>query len=231
MRLLLFTKFASEDLQETLKRKGILVVKSNPDLVLCWGGDGTFLLAEQRYPGVPKVLVRKDNICKKCSGLTLDEVIERLAGNADLNVQELSKIQSTIKRSGVDIELPAAVNDIVIRNEEQMHALRFSVFADDEHLAPAQIGDGVVVSTPFGSSAYYQSITRDSFERGIGIALNNTVKEHPPYLVAEDSEVVVRIDRGNALVSIDTLEKTWKMHSGDRIIISASDEKARLVRF
>lgn len=227
MRILVFSKFPHKRLAKKMERQGLTVVQHSPDVVLAWGGDGTFLLAEHLYPGIPKIIVRKKSICRKCSGLTMDEIIELLAskGTKGFAEQKILKLSATIKGES----LPLAVNDVVVRNSRQMHALRFCVLAGRTPLAPGQIGDGAVVSTPFGSTGYYASITHESFEKGIGLALNNTVEAHPSYLLAEDAKVTIRIDRGEALVSIDTLERTWKLRTGDEIMVKRARERASLL--
>jgi NAD+ kinase len=40
----------------------IQIVKSKPEFVLCYGGDGTLLFAERHYPMVPKVMIRKSRV-------------------------------------------------------------------------------------------------------------------------------------------------------------------------
>ncbi|MDD9953167.1 MAG: hypothetical protein OXR66_02420 [Candidatus Woesearchaeota archaeon] len=220
MRVLVFGK---EKEQIIPLLQGLELVQKDPEIVLCWGGDGTFLLAEHEYPGVPKLLVRHSKTCKKCNNLTIEEVVPRL--QKEFATIEQMKLQATI--AGTD--LPPALNDVVIRNTNQSHAIRFAVEVNGEIIAKEQIGDGVVVSTPFGSTAYFKSITRETFENGIGIAFNNTVEEHDPLITDEESEIVFVVERGEGTVTVDTLDQPWPISQGDRVTIRKAAAVARIV--
>ena len=40
----------------------------HPEMVICYGGDGTLLFGEREYPGIPKILVRNSKVCFLCVG-------------------------------------------------------------------------------------------------------------------------------------------------------------------
>src|SRR3989344_876896 len=94
-------------------------ISDKPDVVLTVGGDGSFLSAERFFPGIPKLLVREDSICKKCTCDSLSEALERLMKN-HFNLQNFSKLAVTVK--GIKKE---AANDVIIRNIHPTHAIRF----------------------------------------------------------------------------------------------------------
>ena len=48
-------------LKKTLKRIGCDYGERKPDIIVSLGGDGTFLLSERLYPGIPKLLIRDSN--------------------------------------------------------------------------------------------------------------------------------------------------------------------------
>ena len=47
-------------------RAGLVVVRREPDAVLCHGGDGTLLRADREWPDVPKVPVRVASRARPC---------------------------------------------------------------------------------------------------------------------------------------------------------------------
>ncbi|HDQ60045.1 MAG TPA: hypothetical protein ENN30_02520, partial [Candidatus Woesearchaeota archaeon] len=57
----------SELIKKDLKELDIQTVKKNPDYVLAFGGDGTLLASEEKYPGVPKIFIYYSGTCLKCS--------------------------------------------------------------------------------------------------------------------------------------------------------------------
>lgn len=225
MRVLIFSR-EPKDIEDILSANGFEVVDDNPDIVISVGGDGTLLLSESEWPGIPKLAIGKSKSCKKCIHERPEETIERLAEYRDnLPITEYAKISA--KLDGKD--LPLALNDVVLRNKDQMHAIRFTAKIDSALIAEA-IGDGVVISTSFGSTAYYQSITRKSFTSGMGIAFNNTTEEINP-LMTETGMLVIEMTRGSGSISIDTLEETWQMESGQILTAELSEKKARIIEF
>lgn len=230
MRVLIFSKYPTVQAERLLRKHGLTPVRSRPEAIICWGGDGTFLLAERRYPGIPKLLVRRNSICRKCTDLPMDEVARRLA-EGKFHIVEEPKLVAEVRRKGKRLMMPPAANDVVIRNRHQMAAVRFSVKAGGKPLAAGQIGDGLIAATPFGSSGYYGSITRSTFDHGIGLAFNNTVEEQPGFVLDGSARIEVIIDRGEALASTDADKKTVLLGSGDRVRITRAKDVVRLVQF
>ena len=60
------TPQSTSEMKHTLKVLGAKNVHENPEYVIAWGGDGTLLIAERQYPGVPKLHIRDKSICEKC---------------------------------------------------------------------------------------------------------------------------------------------------------------------
>ena len=90
------------------------------------------------------------------------------------------------------------------------------------------IGDGIVVSTVFGSSGYFYSITRKTFNRGVGVAFNNiTVKRKP--LILADPVIKLKVTRHEAVVSADNDMKTVTIDEGDSVVVKKSDKIAKVV--
>lgn len=194
----------------TLKKFGHKIVTKNPELVIALGGDGTFLCAEEKYPNKQKLFIYHSSTCEKCSIHNFEPII---SGISKLEKKLLLKIEADVKGKKL-----FALNDINIHYCPP-RALRFNVEVNNKTVAENVIGDGVVVSTPFGSTAYYYSITGKSFEKGIGIAFNNPTKKRNPIVVPENSKIEIRILRENGVVAHDTSKTLIKIKKGDRISI------------
>ncbi len=203
------------------KYRGYLSYK--PDIVITLGGDGSFLAAERFFPGVPKLAIRDQSICNKCDWDNLEEGIKYVLEGKYI-IKKIQKIQ--VKRNGTAAD---ALNDIVIRNAHPTHAIRFKLFINKTQVGTQWIGDGVVISTAFGSEGYFRSITRTHFEDGIGIAFNNTTVHHEP-IILKDAKIEIEIIRGEAQVAADNDPKIYTISEGKRIIIETSKDAARIVR-
>ena len=90
------------------------------------------------------------------------------------------------------------------------------------------IGDGVVVATPYGSTAYFHSITGKRFPKGIYMAFNNPTKTMKPVRIKD--KVKIKIKRENAMVFADNCRKIFMLRPGDEVIIKKSREKAMFVK-
>ena len=74
--------------------------------------------------------------------------------NGKYKIENQIKLEIIIKGKKI-----LCLNDFVLRNKNPYEAIRFTVNGKEK------IGDGVVVSTPFGSTAYFNSITKKKFKK------------------------------------------------------------------
>ncbi|PJE57566.1 MAG: hypothetical protein COU82_01285 [Candidatus Portnoybacteria bacterium CG10_big_fil_rev_8_21_14_0_10_38_18] len=224
MKVIIFGE-KRKDIEKMLSELGFKIVKDKPDLVLSYGGDGTMMLAESNFPGIPKAILKKDgSICKKCSLLSNKEVLKRIKkGNYD--IEKLWKLKVSV--AGKDL---LGINDIIIHNKDPRHAIRYKVWADDKEISSTIIGDGVVIATPFGSTAYYRSITDSFFELGIGIAFNNSTEQSDHIVLKEDNKIKIKIIRGPVVIYADNQSEFIEAKEGDEIKIEKSNTVAKILR-
>ncbi len=201
-----------------------------PDVIITLGGDGSFLFNEQRYPEIPKLILKDNSLCFKCHEGQHKQIIIKLSKGKYI-IQQHKKIEATIvKKDSKNMALIGS-NDIIIRNSEQFHAIRFSTKINNQSIAE-QIGDGIVVSTAFGSTGYFKAITGKSFDSGIGIAFNNVSSQLSPKIEsnAEEFKVEFELLRNKAYLSVDNSPDMILLEAGDKIIIKQSDSVFNLVK-
>ncbi|MEM5793481.1 MAG: hypothetical protein QXY45_03980 [Candidatus Aenigmatarchaeota archaeon] len=223
MKVAIFSKTKLDvDFDKLLGQYGLDLTEKKPDIVLSIGGDGTYLISERNWPGIPKLIIKYKSICNKCETSELDSSLKKISEGA-YNIIENIKLETRIKRKRI-----ICVNEFSIRNRYATTALRFFVWINDERTEEI-IGDGVVVSTPFGSTGYYRSICRESFEKGIGVAFNNPTKPKKSIVSSEDSTIKVRVNRGDAVFTSDNDPKVFLLDKGETVVIKKSREVARIV--
>ncbi len=126
------------------------------DLGVAIGGDGTMLhLARHfswtRVPLIGVNLGRLGFLTDLSAERMIEEVDEILAGNYYSETRIL--IAAEIHRAGARIAEGVALNDAVIAKGETGRMIEYSWWVDDEPVGTTR-GDGVIVTTPTGSTAY-----------------------------------------------------------------------------
>lgn len=225
MKVLLYGKNA-ENISSLLPKFGLAEVKENPEVIVCYGGDGTYLLAEAGYPGIPKVMIRDSKICKKCVNLPIEEILKRLA---DGHFIENSVIKLDAIYAGKKYTV---VNDVVIAHTTPTSAIRYKIYINSIPYIDGReiVGDGIVVATPFGSGAYYRSITDGVFSVGIGLAFNNSTEQVDHIILKETDEIRFELTRGQAVLALPGHEPD-KISAGDSVVIKTSKERGKILTF
>ncbi|GJM20183.1 MAG: hypothetical protein DHS20C15_00980 [Planctomycetota bacterium] len=209
--------------EERLAALGAEIVRRDPELVFCHGGDGTLLRAERWHPGVPKLVCRQDRPgVELCEAHTLEAVWRRhMAG--ELNSDSLSMLELRVGRARF-----VALNDVVLRNAEPATAVRFRVIVDGKASAEFS-GDGLVIATPFGSSGYFRSVSGQQIERGIGLAFNNSTHDEAPRLLSSEAHIEVQLARGPAVLVYDNDARPILLREGHRFEVRSAAQHAEVI--
>ncbi len=204
---------------------GFKIVKQNPEVVICYGGDGTLLRAERIYPGIPKVVIKNSKICKNCINLPKKKIL-KLLSQKKYKIKTFNKVEARVGQKKI-----ISLNDIVVMHKNYNKAIRFKVYIDNKLYEQEILGDGIIVATPFGSTAYYQSVTRSNFSDGLGLAFNNAISLIQHLVLKEDAKIKVELTRGPAVLVDDNNQKFIELKTGQNIYINKSKEPARLCLF
>jgi len=216
-------------IKEQLASKGFCLVEENPEIVISYGGDGMFLISERIFPGVPKILLRDSEVGNMTHNLDVGEVIDLYLGGK-FSLEESRKIKG-VRKGRFEVRELIGVNDIVIRNSLPTEAIRFRYKINDGDWSKILIGDGIIVSTPYGSNkgAYFHSIVRKKFEKGIGVAFNNITEEMKPLYLSEGDSLEVEIVRGIGVMVADNNRDSINLESGDKIKVNLINDVARRI--
>lgn len=216
-----------------LRRCGFILDEQKPDFVVTLGGDGTYLHAERQYPGVPKLLSRDSRLCIKCADMPLNESLKRIAqGRFDLLT--IPKLQATVthraihRRARRKTSTYWCTNDFVVRNKHPTRALRFSVAYNGTKTGEL-VGDGVVIATPWGSSAYFYSIARRTFDSGFALAFSNSTKARAPVFLKHHEKIAVKVLRGPGEFACDNDPNVITLTEGDQVTVRQSTRVAQVI--
>ena len=212
-------------LEKTLIEKGFEIDSKNPEIVFAYGGDGTILYSEKLYPTIPKVTIKHSQFCYKCvfGETDIEQIINHIK-TKNYNIKKHNKIETKSKGKTL-----VALNEIQIHNKKPTKAIRFNVYADKKLIFNNVVADGIVISTPYGSGAYYSSVGGNAFTKGLGLALNNSHKKEKQIIVDENAKIEIEITREDAYLIADNNENMILVKSGDKITINQHEKKAKFI--
>lgn len=127
------------------------------DLVIVIGGDGT-LLAVGRVVAdcsIPILGVNQGRLgfMTDIAINTMFEVLDTILVGCKYTIEERSLMQAVVKRNGVVVYNAIALNDIVISRGAIGNMIEFDISIDEQFVL-SQKSDGVIFTTPTGSTAY-----------------------------------------------------------------------------
>jgi len=131
-------------------------ILSKADLILSLGGDGTFLRAARYVCGFD-INVLGVNLGSKgfLTEISMDDMDEsfNLLLNEKYKIENRVMLDCLIMRRGKKIFSGTALNEVVVAKGGFEHLLNIKTYIN-ENYAASFIADGLIVSTPTGSTAY-----------------------------------------------------------------------------
>ena len=222
MKVILFGD-NKDRVKSLVEESGFQIVENDPEFIVCYGGDGTLMRSEFAYPKIPKILLKDSAICKKCSNLTNQEVLEKVK-KGEYTTEKLWKLEARVKDS-----ILLGLNDVIVHNKNPRHGIRYTLTINNKPFGKEVIGDGIVVATPFGSTGYYRSITDSFTEVGMGLAFNNSIEQADHIVLKENSTIELTVTRGPAEVFADNDPRQIEILDGEKVLIKKSEEYTEIV--
>ncbi|MBR7160055.1 MAG: NAD(+)/NADH kinase [Clostridia bacterium] len=201
------------------------------DVVIVLGGDGT-ILKVARAISHKDVAILGVNLGKKGFVSTaekdaLDDVVRSLVED-DYDVQEEMVLCVKLGSS-----VHYAVNDVVVGRSDSFDMVPTDVYVDDKYYYTYD-ADGVIVSTPTGSTAYSLSAGGPIITPGAKCMSIIGICQHSLYnraLVVNDENTIVLRPKGpNAKLYVDG-ELVKVLDTFDKVILSKADRTVKFVRF
>lgn len=228
---------------ESLNFDGVNILEkddfySECDIVITLGGDGTLLRAahDAALFGKPILginLGRLGFLTGSESNYFLEEGYKKLAGNFE--VQERMMIEAEIIRENGKMKKIIALNDIVVKRAEYARMDSIDIFVDKELLG-TYLADGIIVSTPTGTTAYSLSAGGPIADPSLDAMIITPICPHllraRPMVIP--SHKAITVEKPNAVEDISAVsadgQEGFMAYGGDKITIKKSNYKTRLVK-
>jgi NAD+ kinase len=199
-------------------------------LAIVVGGDGTMLGVARQLARfrVPLIGINQGRL-----GFMTDIPIERmlpalaeiLSGKA--KAEERSLLEARLVRGGQEIHCSVAVNDVVVARGTGAGMAELRVTVDGKFMYN-QRSDGLIVSTPTGSTAYALSaggpLLHPTLAGIVLVPIAPHALSNRPIVVPDTSDIVVEIMNGRDISVNFDMQTFTSLQHGDQIMISRSPD-------
>ena len=207
------------------------------DLLVCFGGDGTILHAAKDAVelDIPVLGVNMGSVGFMAE-LEHSEIsqLARLT-KGDYRIERRMMLDVSVLREGRTVYKDLSLNDAVLTKGAVARIVDLAVYGDGVLISNFG-GDGIIVSTPTGSTAYSMSaggpIVEPTAESIIITPICAHALQAKSFVLGRDRVVEVCTDkrsRKSIYLSVDG-GRAFKLYSGDRVKISRSNRSIGLVR-
>jgi NAD+ kinase len=214
---------------------------NNIKFIVIIGGDGSILrvahgLSQQDPPPIMGVNVGSIGFLDESNERIIFRDLTKVL-NGDYTLEVCSKITAYIVKNSGEIKLTNALNEVLIISSKSSKVLQISIRIDGVFLNRSYL-DGVIISTPTGSTAYNLSaggaIVNPNIEIMQITPLNSFAGSGlKPIIVPIDSEIEVQLlrPRLDAKIVIDGQQIIKRIAPNTKIRIRKANSKNKFIRF
>ena len=242
------------EVRALIKKHGVLVAElqsdeddglpepGSVDLVIALGGDGTILSAARKCLTLraPLLGVNTGKV-GFMAGYELDrfrECAADLLGEGELSVHPVTPLHGVVHgREGKPRFSGFALNEFVVSAGPPFRMITLDISVDEQP-GPRVSGDGLIVSSPLGSTAYNVSAGGPIVAPGVNAMIVTPIAAHSlsfrPIVIRSDSMVRIRLNSANSIESWGTTliidgQLDHRLVEGDVLRVSEAKERVEFV--
>ncbi len=210
------------------------------DILIAIGGDGTFLrtIWMSARKGIPILGVHMGYL-GFLTEVTEDEVYDALESVLSGNFvrEERAMFKSTLMRGDRLITSQHVLNDVVINKSALARIIEIEVWTDSTFITCYR-ADGLIVSTPTGSTAYNLATGGPIVHPQVGAIILTPICPHVlsnrSIVLPDSQEVNIIVQSGkrsdNIYLTLDG-QRGFPLEAGDNLVIRRGEYKAIVLRF
>jgi NAD+ kinase len=208
------------------------------DLVLVLGGDGTILRVARSLvgSGLPIMGINLGDM----GFLTAMEITELSKGlqqvlAGEYEVQDRMMLSAKVVRDGQEMASYEALNDIVISKGPFSRIIELFTYINNDFLEKFP-GDGVIISTPTGSTGYSLSAGGPIVNPDLHVIIITPIcphlLHHRSVIVHEEDEIRMKVMTRHAevVLTVDG-QLGFTLQNEDEVMVKRSKHKTKLVNF
>jgi NAD+ kinase len=227
------------DLLDVAPGCGRLEADTEIDALVTLGGDGTLLRGARLLAGRPVPILGVNlgrlGFLTSCGRDEAELGLRRVAGGDYVAVRRMPLVARAIDRAGTGRKRWFALNDVVLHKGGFARVLHLSVSANGDPVG-TYAADGIVFSTPTGSTAYSLSAGGPVVVPTLESIVLTPISPHTlairPLVLAAETELRVHTDDGpdELLVTVDGQVGTT-FAVGETLLVRRAERHALIVRF
>ncbi|MBQ2995548.1 MAG: NAD(+)/NADH kinase [Peptococcaceae bacterium] len=205
-------------------------------IVLVIGGDGTMLRAARTVYGkeIPILGINQGYLgfLTEVEVEHLDKALEQLL-SGNYQVERRMMLNAAVYRDGVCIADVNALNDMVVTKGALSRIIRTELYLDNE-MVERHYGDGLIFSTPTGSTGYSLSAGGPIVYPSVDVCIMAPICSHSlvsrPMIFSPDHTLTVRMESvgAPAMLTVDG-QNGVELQQGDLIHIKKAEHDTCLV--
>lgn len=209
---------------------------SRSQLVLVIGGDGTMLRAARTVYGreIPILGINQGYLgfLTEIETDKLQESLQQLL-QGDYDIERRMMLTAKVYRDGTCIADVNALNDMVVTKGALSRIIKLELLLDNQ-LVERYHGDGLIFSTPTGSTGYSLSAGGPVVHPAIDLCIVAPICPHSliarPLIFSPEHTLTVRLDANNApaMLTVDG-QNGVELKKGDMIQISKAEHDTGLI--
>jgi NAD+ kinase len=215
------------------------------ELIVVLGGDGTLLSQARRCAGMGLPLLGvnfgKLGFLAEFDIDSLREQAAELFGDSKLELRAVSLLYAEVRGKGELKFTASALNECVVTAGPPFRTISMGITIDGEE-GPTLSGDGVIVSTATGSTAYNVSAGGPIVAPDVAAMVITPIAAHSlafrPIVVSDKAKIELtmrRVNRGGTIATAGTMlvidgQVGAPLAEGDRVSICLDGKPVRFVR-
>ncbi len=248
MKVGLYTRTPDESttqpLADILSRNGLSTIElssqsqvgdlSGVDVVLSVGGDGTLLSSVHLIgaTGIPVLGVNFGHLgfLTTANKENVSQMVESLKAG-DYNIEKRTLLKVAMSEGGENPQF--VLNEVSMHRTLDNPLLRVRVYVDGQYLANYS-GDGLIVATPTGSTAYSLSCGGPILTPDSGCVVITPIGAHTltlrPMVLSDKVSILLQPEGESSKLMLGTDSTSRLISSSQSVVLSRHENELRLIR-